>query len=352
MKVTKEKRDEIRRSLVSAAVELFSKQGLSETSLREIAARAGVAPGTVYKYFPTREQIFYAYFEIKQKDVNTALGKIAGFETFTFKEKLQAYVEALLSAYVEDREFVAVAMEGLIESPLKSYGALQAVKKQVTVVVERFFAEAIAKGEIREGEYNNFLIHLFWDYTTVVLIYWLKDTSENFSLTSEFVDITLDLYVELVQAAVVEKGVKVAAYLLKSHLYGNLDRFLGLASALGSYQTGRMGRREPAECRDNVHDSGADEGSRTPRRVHPEQDNTASGDRSRRRATQNEIKSEGQHRRATQSDDESPSKGLRGHARQKEIGATANVRPQRAAQKQTEKTAREQRVRTRRETGS
>lgn len=267
MKVTKEKRDEIRRSLVSAAVELFSKQGLSETSLREIAARAGVAPGTVYKYFPTREQIFYAYFEIKQKDASAALEEIAGFDSFSFKEKLQAYVEALLSAYVEDREFVAVAMEGLIESPLKSYGALRIVKQQLVDVVERFFADAIAKGEIRDGEYNTFLTHLFWDYTNLVLIYWLKDESDHFAQTSEFVDITLDLYVELAQAAVVEKGAKVVSYLLRSHLYANLDRFLGLVSVVGSQGMGRMNRRDSDEHRDDAEMHGAKPDRRSQQRV-------------------------------------------------------------------------------------
>jgi AcrR family transcriptional regulator len=232
MKVTKEKRDEIRRSLVAAAVELFSEQGLAETSLREIAARAGVAPGTVYKYFADRDKIFYAYFEIRQDDALLSLQRIPEFETWSLKEKLQGYMEALLGEYVEDREFVAVALKGLVESPLQSYGALQQAKQKVITTVDGFFTQAVKKGEIPGGPYDTFLIHLFWDYTTVVVLFWLKDDSEGFSRTSEFVDISLDLFVELVQGGLIEKGVKVGSFLLKSHLYGNLDRFLGLLSLL------------------------------------------------------------------------------------------------------------------------
>lgn len=232
MKVTKEKRDEIRRSLVAAAVELFSEQGLADTSLREIAARAGVAPGTVYKYFADRDKLFYAYFEIRQDDALASLRRMPDFETWSLKEKLQGYVEALISEYVENREFVAVALKGLVESPLQSYGALQQAKQKVIATVEGFFQQAVKQGEIPGGPYDSFLIHLFWDYTSIVTLFWLKDDSEDFSRTSEFVDVSLELFVELIQGGVIEKGVKVGAFLLRSHLYGNLDRFLGLLSLL------------------------------------------------------------------------------------------------------------------------
>ncbi len=62
MEVSKEKRDEIRRSLVSAAVELFVAKEFSEVSLREMAKHANVAPGTAYEYFPDREQLGRAFF--------------------------------------------------------------------------------------------------------------------------------------------------------------------------------------------------------------------------------------------------------------------------------------------------
>jgi AcrR family transcriptional regulator len=235
MKVSKEKREEIRRSLVAAAVELFTEKGVGETSMREIAARAGVAPGTVYKYFPSRERLFYAYFELKQDDAQAALLRIAEFDQFTFKEKLQAYLESLLDEYVAEREFVAIAVRGLVDSPLQSISALQPVKRKVTDLVEDFFKDAAAKGEISEGLYDGFLVNLLWDYTTVVLLHWLKDDSECYSKTSEFIDLSLDLYVEMVRGRAVEKAAKVISFLLKSHLYGNLDRFLSALSNLTAH---------------------------------------------------------------------------------------------------------------------
>src|SRR3954452_2756992 len=45
--------------LLVAAHEVFGKEG-SESSLREIARRAGVGIGTLYRHFPTREALLEA----------------------------------------------------------------------------------------------------------------------------------------------------------------------------------------------------------------------------------------------------------------------------------------------------
>lgn len=233
MKVSKEKREEIRRSLVAAAVALFTDQGIAETSMRDIAARAGVAPGTAYKYFPNREQLFYAYFELKQDDAQAALEQITDFDRFSFKEKLQAYVEAMLAQYVAEREFVAIALRNLIDSPLQSLGALAPAKRKLAAQVERFFEQAVAHGEIAEAEHRGFLINLFWDYVNLVVLYWLRDDSEEFVRTSEFIDVSLDVYVGMVESGLVDKTARVLSFLLKTHLYGSFDRLASLVATLG-----------------------------------------------------------------------------------------------------------------------
>lgn len=48
------------RDILSACVELFSEQGFSNTSTSQIAERAKVAEGTIYKHFGTKENLLYA----------------------------------------------------------------------------------------------------------------------------------------------------------------------------------------------------------------------------------------------------------------------------------------------------
>jgi AcrR family transcriptional regulator len=46
--------------IIAAAMELFAESGFGKTRLEDVARRAGVAKGTVFVYFPTKEELFRA----------------------------------------------------------------------------------------------------------------------------------------------------------------------------------------------------------------------------------------------------------------------------------------------------
>ncbi len=56
MIATDDKQDQILR----AAAELFAKQGFLGTSFRDIARQVGMLPGSIYHYFPSKEDLFVA----------------------------------------------------------------------------------------------------------------------------------------------------------------------------------------------------------------------------------------------------------------------------------------------------
>ncbi|MFC7622693.1 TetR/AcrR family transcriptional regulator [Microlunatus sp. GCM10028923] len=55
-------------ALVAVAREAFGERG-AEASLDDIAKRAGVGPGTLYRHFPTRDHLYRAVLEDWQEDV-------------------------------------------------------------------------------------------------------------------------------------------------------------------------------------------------------------------------------------------------------------------------------------------
>lgn len=46
------------RQILEAALEVFAERGLSDARLEDIARRAGVSKGTIYLYFPNKEELF------------------------------------------------------------------------------------------------------------------------------------------------------------------------------------------------------------------------------------------------------------------------------------------------------
>ncbi|MBJ6362664.1 TetR/AcrR family transcriptional regulator [Paenibacillus sp. GCM10012307] len=53
-------KDEVRNSILRCARTVFLDRGFGKTSMKDIAAKAGVAVGNLYRYFPNKEYLFDA----------------------------------------------------------------------------------------------------------------------------------------------------------------------------------------------------------------------------------------------------------------------------------------------------
>lgn len=57
MKLREKQKAEVKSSLIHAGEDLFREKGFAETTVEEIAGKAGVARGTFYNYFQTKEEL-------------------------------------------------------------------------------------------------------------------------------------------------------------------------------------------------------------------------------------------------------------------------------------------------------
>ena len=57
MRVTAKVKEQTRERILQSAHKLFQEQGFEETTTRDIAARAKIATGTLFNYFPTKEAL-------------------------------------------------------------------------------------------------------------------------------------------------------------------------------------------------------------------------------------------------------------------------------------------------------
>ena len=248
MKVSQDKKKEIRRDLIQAAVELFSEKGFRKATMREISSRAGYAAATIYNYFPNKEKILYGYFEEKQRELIRSLEDIPDFSEFTLKEKLQVHLESLLDLYLPDREFVQEAYKLIFDSPLRSLSELRKNKKMFTDAVSEFFDASIANDEIPEPTLPGFLINLYWDYAGLIIFYWLKDDSAGFSNTSVLIDLSLDIISAMLKSDILSKTANMLVFLLKSHLYGNLEAIHGLFSSVSEIHKNMLRSKEKSSA--------------------------------------------------------------------------------------------------------
>src|SRR5262245_66419678 len=104
MTVTKDTQQKI----LDAALTLFRERGFDAATMREIAARAGVASGLAYYYFESKDAIVLAFYQ-RTKDELPALLESTRTEK-TLAGRVQAIVETKLKYFAPNRRFLGALM--------------------------------------------------------------------------------------------------------------------------------------------------------------------------------------------------------------------------------------------------
>jgi TetR/AcrR family transcriptional regulator, regulator of autoinduction and epiphytic fitness len=223
MNISQDQKKDIRKKLIKAAIEIMTEKGFSAATMREISSKAGVGTATIYHYFPNKEKILYAYFQDKHEEVPDILKEIPDFEEFTLKEKMQIQLESLFDLYLEDREFVLEAYKLMFDSPLRSLSEFIPIKDTYIKTVNQFIEESIEKNEIPDSAYKNFINNLYWDYIALMTLYWCHDTSTGFTNTSQIIDMTLDIIIQVLKGGIISKFADIGMFLFKNHIFANFQ---------------------------------------------------------------------------------------------------------------------------------
>jgi AcrR family transcriptional regulator len=67
--MTRERSDDKRQAILDAALSLFVEKHFHGTSVPEIAARAGVADGTIYRYFISKEALVNELYVLRKREL-------------------------------------------------------------------------------------------------------------------------------------------------------------------------------------------------------------------------------------------------------------------------------------------
>ena len=81
--------------LLSAAMAAFTEHGADDTSLEEIARRAGVGIGTLYRHFPTRQALLEAVYRDQVEALSLRASEL--IESDAPGEALAAWLRALMA---------------------------------------------------------------------------------------------------------------------------------------------------------------------------------------------------------------------------------------------------------------
>jgi len=153
--------DERRKAIIEAATEIFAKVGYERASMAMIAERTGGSKTTLYGYFPSKEELFWAAMtgpmpeqgERALLELNPADADVASI--------LRRFGEAYLRIFAS-RAAIAVTRTGIAESGAdRKLGNLlyQRGPKRVFNALAEYFSQLKARGAIADVDPHVAAIH-------------------------------------------------------------------------------------------------------------------------------------------------------------------------------------------------
>jgi len=132
-----------RERILEVAKQAFTRSG-ADTSLDDIAKQARVGPGTLYRHFPTREELLKAVYRNELEKLAAAEQKLA--ETMPPVEALRAWLLLFVDA-VAAKQIIAPALNTLVGDHKKVFEASYAPMHEA---IHRLVKRAVKNGDIRK----------------------------------------------------------------------------------------------------------------------------------------------------------------------------------------------------------
>ena len=136
--------------IINAAINIFSEKGFEATRTREIAERAGIAEGTIFRYFPTKDAILERMVPLL---IRVMLPRFTGPIERIIKNHASDSVDNILFEIITDRLHMIRDNERFIKSVVPELihraPLMQQMETNVLPVIEQFVGKVVEYGKSR-----------------------------------------------------------------------------------------------------------------------------------------------------------------------------------------------------------
>lgn len=190
MKISKKAKEQTKNKILEVAVKLFTEVGYSETTTRRIAAEAGIAAGTLFNYFPTKETLAMNLLAEKLK-----AGRESYIRRRTGEEDLAEDLFLLITSELRQlrpfRTFVAPVLETTM-SPFPRDNTCPAGQKAKADHLELVSRIILDHGLNKIPEHIS--TTLYWSLYLGILAFWSSDTSRSQEQTLALIDYSISVF--------------------------------------------------------------------------------------------------------------------------------------------------------------
>lgn len=197
---TTRKGERTRSKILETALRLFKERGYEKTTMRAVAATAGVSLGSAYYYFESKQHLVQAFYLHTHLDHMAASEEILKEHT-DLADRLLGVMRAKLDTAMPYHRFSAILFRTAADprSPLSPFSEeSEPVRARATAL----FREVVEGSSIRvSGELRRELPRLLWLYQMGIILFWLHDHSPGCARSHRLAERTVEMVCRLIRLA-------------------------------------------------------------------------------------------------------------------------------------------------------
>lgn len=167
-----------KRKIFEIAMKLFSEKGYEATSIEEITATVGVAKGTLYYHFSSKEEIFNFLVEEGMKLLKNSI-EIKTSKCNTTKEKIKAIILIQIKGIIKYENLLSIVFSQIYGNEPRNQLCQEKAEEYINVI-ERIIKEGIEKHDIRKCN-SKFMAYSIFSLTSSLMMY-KKQTGKDYSV--------------------------------------------------------------------------------------------------------------------------------------------------------------------------
>ena len=140
-----------RDALLAAARRVFGRYGFERATVERIARDAGVAKGTVYLYYASKQEIYWAALAAGIEELHERTRERVAAAA-NLKEMIEAFITTKIEYFDERRDFFRIYVSELgsrIAGPLYRRAEFKPLHRRQIRALEQAIARGVARREIR-----------------------------------------------------------------------------------------------------------------------------------------------------------------------------------------------------------
>ncbi|WP_162263866.1 TetR family transcriptional regulator [Terrabacter sp. Soil811] len=107
------RRDQSRQRVEAVALDLFTRRGFSEVTVEQVCAEAGIATATFYRYFSSKEDVFFGYESLFLDEISRCVERVD--ISTSPSEQVSRFVEGF-AAFLETQRESLARRDGMVRS--------------------------------------------------------------------------------------------------------------------------------------------------------------------------------------------------------------------------------------------